>query len=296
MTSELQVENYEDLDDQSQANVRRAIATSWVVDQVMARLALSMFEDVEVCALARELENPPKNFYLEQNQSSTLWHVVFQGITYRPVLVGHLNTRVEVGQMLVAFIFKALVKMKEDLEDCLHDDRGSELPEAVVAGIKNRIQTLRNGIANSGYDHIPQMAQYQDKRDIAKLAPSIVVVTFIFTLGSIIPLSLGFGKVPGDRGSTGDADFYFMIQNALMQVLGFLIFILTLLQNSWHPHLWDWLWVVCFLGIGSALGSIVLYVYTSMGLGFLFSFIASGLQACMALLSMYAVVAAYNRR
>ncbi|KAI0548607.1 hypothetical protein F4679DRAFT_550198 [Xylaria curta] len=296
MTSELQVENYEDLDDRSQANVSRAIATSWVVDQVMAQLALSMFEDVEVRALARELEGPPKNLYLEQNQSSRLWHVVFQGITYQPVLVGHLNKRVEVGQMLVAFIFKALVKMKEDLEACLYNDGGPELPEAVVTGIKKRIQTLKNGIATSGYDHIPQMAQYQDKRNTAKLAPSIVSVTFIFTLGSIIPLSLGFGKVPSDQGNTGDADFYFMIQNALMQILGFFIFMLTLLQNSWHPHLWDWLWAVCFLGIGSALGSVFLYVYTSMGLGFLFSFLASGLQACMALLSMYAVVAAYNRR
>ena len=112
--------------------------------------------------------------------------------------------------------------------------------------------------------------------------------TFVIAISSI-PLGLAFhnstNKTPG---STSDSDFWLLIENSLMQILGLITTAsISIVPRLREPHVWVWpkvlIGCIAVLGLDCALAAPVLYVRFCPIYSALVSFLASAAQACMVL-------------
>lgn len=117
----------------------------------------------------------------------------------------------------------------------------------------------------------------------------LVTATVVVLAVSAIPLGLAFHNSAGNApGSTSDADFWLLIQNSLMQMLG--LATTTLISLAPRPrkqHITAWpkmlTWTIAVLGVGCALTAPLIYVRIPPMYSALVSFLASAAQACMVL-------------
>lgn len=106
---------------------------------------------------------------------------------------------------------------------------------------------------------------------------------------SVFPLGLAFHtSTIAAPGSTSDADFWLLIQNSLMQVLGLATTtLISLVPRPRKQSILAWpnllIWTIAILGLGSALSAPLLYVRIRPIYSALISFLASAAQACMVL-------------
>jgi hypothetical protein len=85
-----------------------------------------------------------------------------------------------------------------------------------------------------------------------------LVVTAILT--ATVPLILGWQRSSGEPGTTADTDFYLLIQNSIMQLLGIFTAIYPLRRGlKATAFRWAQFFAVC--GVACAFGSVPMYLY-----------------------------------
>ena len=130
----------------------------------------------------------------------------------------------------------------------------------------------------------PSLCANFAKRDV-----SLVTATTFAIAISAIPLGLAFYKSTNTApGSTSDSDFWLLIENSLMQILGLITTtLISIVPRLREPHIWVWpkflIGCIAVLGIDCALAAPVLYVRFCPIYSALVSFLASAAQACMVL-------------
>ena len=122
------------------------------------------------------------------------------------------------------------------------------------------------------------------KRDV------ILATTTTFAIAiSVIPLGLAFHHSTSNApGSTSDPDFWLLIENSLMQILGLITTtVISIVPRPREPLVWVWpkflIGCIAVLGLDCALAAPLLYVRFCPIYSGLVSFLASAAQACMVL-------------
>lgn len=101
---------------------------------------------------------------------------------------------------------------------------------------------------------------------------------FIFLIIATIPLCKGFAlsmKKPDGRGSTHDPDFWYLLRDNVMWVLGSITVILSIKRLPWLSPAYLSMWM--FLGTGLACGVVSVAIYTHVNTGWsnMLAFLAS---------------------
>jgi len=78
-----------------------------------------------------------------------------------------------------------------------------------------------------------------------------------------------------ETGSTGDADFWYLVQSSIMSVLGNLISIVPLLKKVWFSPAYNVMWLFFTLGLAFAAASISIYPFLNPGWSSIVSFLGS---------------------
>jgi drug/metabolite transporter (DMT)-like permease len=107
---------------------------------------------------------------------------------------------------------------------------------------------------------------------------------------AVIPGALGWTHSPHVPGTKDDADFYFLIQTSLMQLLGLLTLTLPLLVRLRHPSQpWYWTWFFVGASFACSVAATVLYLYIPTEWSFTVSFLASAAQVFVILQTVFLV-------
>ena len=130
----------------------------------------------------------------------------------------------------------------------------------------------------------PSLSAKFAKRDVIL----VTATTFAIAI-SVIPLGLAFHNSSSNAlGSTSDSDFWLLIENSLMQILGLITTtLISIVPRLRGPHVWVWpkslIGCIAVLGLDCALAAPVLYVRFRPIYSALVSFLASAAQACLVL-------------
>lgn len=113
----------------------------------------------------------------------------------------------------------------------------------------------------------------------------------------MIFLMLGYNASPEAAGTTADADFWFMLSNSTMSIIGLLVTVLPLWHTVWLSEAWVLTLCCILVATISVILSIALYLLVPTGTGWssVMGFIGSAAQALMTLELMYTVAKGYNR-
>ncbi|KAM0335790.1 hypothetical protein ACHAQA_000840 [Verticillium albo-atrum] len=100
---------------------------------------------------------------------------------------------------------------------------------------------------------------------------------FIFILLALAPGYVGFAIAfkSGNKGSTEDADFWFLLQSNIMWTLGSLMLIVPLMRGTWFSMAYWSMWGFLLVGFGCAVGSVALYTEAHTGWSNLLAFFGS---------------------
>jgi hypothetical protein len=82
------------------------------------------------------------------------------------------------------------------------------------------------------------------------------------TFGTFIPLGFAWSYAQDTAGTSADMDFWFLIQNSIMQLLGIFMAIYPI-SKSKKPSKKPWYWALLFtiLGVACSVGSLPMYLY-----------------------------------
>jgi hypothetical protein len=82
------------------------------------------------------------------------------------------------------------------------------------------------------------------------------------TFGTFIPLGFAWSYAQDTAGTSADMDFWFLIQNSIMQLLGIFMAIYPI-SKSKKPSKEPWYWALLFtiLGVACSVGSMPMYLY-----------------------------------
>jgi len=78
-----------------------------------------------------------------------------------------------------------------------------------------------------------------------------------------------------ETGSTGDADFWYLVQSSIMSVLGNLISVVPLVKGSWFSPAYNVMWLFFIIGLASSAVSIGIYPFLNTGWSSAASFLGS---------------------
>lgn len=104
-----------------------------------------------------------------------------------------------------------------------------------------------------------------------------MVLILMFLIAAIIPWSKAFAISwkAGGKGSTEDADFWYLIQSSIMSVLGNLIMVVPLMKKSWLSPAYSMMWLFFSLGLVLAAVSIAIYPFCNTGWSSMAAFFGS---------------------
>ncbi|KAI2624879.1 hypothetical protein GGR54DRAFT_637779 [Hypoxylon sp. NC1633] len=110
--------------------------------------------------------------------------------------------------------------------------------------------------------------------------PILIFVTLVYIFASLIPMGIAFSRSPSEAGTTEDADFYLLIQNTMIQVLGLVTAVGTVYRRS-HENAIAWICALSLTAIGiiCAVVSVPLYLCKPTFWSAFTSFSASATQA-----------------
>ncbi|RFU30321.1 hypothetical protein B7463_g5999, partial [Scytalidium lignicola] len=117
-----------------------------------------------------------------------------------------------------------------------------------------------------------------------KWNPTITALVSILVFLAGIPGAIAWKQSPHLAGRRSDADFWFLIQNSILQVVGLLTIVASLLTRSRLPRQ-PWFWTWGFVGMSSAcaLAAIPLYLVVPTEWSATVSFAGSAAQAFVVL-------------
>jgi uncharacterized membrane protein YhaH (DUF805 family) len=96
-------------------------------------------------------------------------------------------------------------------------------------------------------------------------------------------------------GSTGDADFWYLIQSSIMAVLGNLVMVVPLLKKSWFSPAYSLMWTFFILGLAFSIISIIIYPLINTGWSSIVSFFGSIASVASVLVMTQATSKGVNR-
>jgi hypothetical protein len=124
----------------------------------------------------------------------------------------------------------------------------------------------------------------------------VALVLFFFT-AAIVPGYKGFAiSMQSDTpGSTGDADFWYLVQNSIMAVLGNIVNVVPLLGRSWFLPAYGLMWMFFTLGLIFAVTAIAIYPFFSTSWSSMLSFFGSVASVASVLVMSQAVRVDFDR-
>ncbi|KAK1756516.1 hypothetical protein QBC47DRAFT_380094 [Echria macrotheca] len=151
------------------------------------------------------------------------------------------------------------------------------------------------------FDLYPLRGQEKDKavaeaypyRSQHKNGPWLVSAVFLTILACCVPLYLAWGDLAQTQGSSIDADFYLLILNSIMCVLGISTAVVPLLRRPLSSAYTRWAQVSSVLGVLAVVGSLVMYLYLPMSWSALLAFFA---QACQSVVTLQLALGAEQER
>lgn len=145
--------------------------------------------------------------------------------------------------------------------------------------VKEQLCQLQDGINPPNVRTIPHFACIAN---ITRQETVILVaLILVFLIGAIIPGYKAFAISMQSRspGSTGDADFWYLIQSSIMAVLGNIVVIVPLLKKSWFSPAYSLMWTFFMLGLAFSIISIIIYPLINTGWSSMVSFFGSLLHS-----------------
>jgi hypothetical protein len=91
----------------------------------------------------------------------------------------------------------------------------------------------------------------------------ITAVVCVFTAVAVVPICIGWQYSPHQPGNKRDADFYFLLQGTIMQVMGVLTVGIPLFRGPPLPKE-PWIWTWSFLGVSFLLSMLAIPAYLRM--------------------------------
>jgi len=104
-----------------------------------------------------------------------------------------------------------------------------------------------------------------------------MALIMLFLIGAILPgyKAFAISMKSNDTGSTGDADFWYLVQSSIMSVLGNLISVIPLLKKFWFSPAHNVMWLFFMLGLAFSAVSISIYPFLNTGWSSIVSFLGS---------------------
>ncbi|KAF3002216.1 hypothetical protein E8E14_001884 [Neopestalotiopsis sp. 37M] len=117
----------------------------------------------------------------------------------------------------------------------------------------------------------PQRKDYQSE------TVALISLVLVFLMAAIPPgyKAFALSMQDGTAGSINDADFWYLVQNSVMAVLGNIIMVVPLLRKSWFSPAYILMWVFFILGLAFACIAIAIYPLLNTGWSSLVSFFGS---------------------
>lgn len=142
-----------------------------------------------------------------------------------------------------------------------------------------------------------QLRQLQDGINPPNETVILIALILLFLIGSIIPGYKGFAisMQSSSSGSTGDADFWYLIQSSIMAVLGNIVMVVPLLKKSWFSPAYSLMWTFFMLGLAFSIISIIIYPLINTGWSSMVSFFGSIASATSVLVMTQATSKGVNR-
>ena len=105
----------------------------------------------------------------------------------------------------------------------------------------------------------------------------LIALILIFLTAAIVPgyKAFSISMSSSTSGSTGDADFWYLIQSSIMSILGNLIMVIPLLKHSWFSPAYSTMWIFFTLGVAFSFISIVIYPLVNTGWSSMLAFFGS---------------------
>lgn len=105
----------------------------------------------------------------------------------------------------------------------------------------------------------------------------LIALILIFLTAAIVPgyKAFSISMSSSTSGSTGDADFWYLIQSSIMSILGNLIMVIPLLKKSWFSPAYSTMWMFFTLGVTFAAISILIYPFVNTGWSSMVAFFGS---------------------
>ena len=126
---------------------------------------------------------------------------------------------------------------------------------------------------------------------------TLITLIILFLIAAIVPGYKAFAISMQTRavGSTGDADFWYLIQSSTMAVMGNIIMVVPLLKKSWLSPAYGLMWAFFALGLTFVVISIILYPLVNPGWSFMVAFFGSAASAASVLTMTQATAREDNR-
>jgi peptidoglycan/LPS O-acetylase OafA/YrhL len=126
---------------------------------------------------------------------------------------------------------------------------------------------------------------------------SLTILILVFLIAAIIPGYKAFALSMQNktRGSTGDADFWYLIHRNVMVVIGNLVVVVPLLKRSWFLPAYSLMWALFSTGLACAVISVAMYPFLNPGWSSMLTFLASMASAASVLVMTQATAGKVDR-
>ena len=106
---------------------------------------------------------------------------------------------------------------------------------------------------------------------------TLIALILVFIIAAIIPGYKAFALSMHNSavGTTGEADFWYQVQNSIMAVMGNIVMVVPLVRKSWFSPAYGLMWAFFALGAVFAVMSVVLYPLLNPGWSSMVSFFGS---------------------
>jgi uncharacterized membrane protein YhaH (DUF805 family) len=126
---------------------------------------------------------------------------------------------------------------------------------------------------------------------------SLIILILVFLIAAIIPgyKAFALSMQSKTRGSTGDADFWYLVHSNVMAVIGNLVVVVPLLKRSWFLPAYGLMWAFLSIGLAFAVISIIIYPFLDPGWSSMLAFFASIVSAASVLIMTQATARKVDR-
>ncbi|KAH8803596.1 hypothetical protein F5884DRAFT_510209 [Xylogone sp. PMI_703] len=117
-----------------------------------------------------------------------------------------------------------------------------------------------------------------------KWTSTLTALTGIMVLLAFVPGLFAWQRSDDKPGSPNDADFYWLLQSSIMQLLGIFTLCVPINQNEKIPsQIKWWTWLFVAIAATSTAAAVLLYVLVPVGYSSILTFVANCAQALVVL-------------